>query len=216
MASLLIRQAHVLDLDLPFERADVLIEDSRIVQVAASLDVQADRSLDASGKVLMPGLINAHTHSGQILERGFGDGLPLDAWIIAAVNGGPPPDPRTLYVLAVWSALTQLKSGCTASLDHASAPFDSVDEGYDALMHAYVDTGFRAAVAVSMGDLDFFRRCPAVWCPSCPCPAWTEFRYPRTRCCAAPGASSTVGRTKSTVSSRLSDRRRRSAVRTSC
>src|SRR5579859_4911232 len=134
MASLLVRAAHVLDLDRPFEPADVLIEGSQIARIAPRLDVQADRTLDIAGKVLMPGMINGHTHSSQILERGFGDGLPLDAWIIAGATGGPPLDPRALYVLAAWSALVQLKSGCTACLDHAGMPFDAVDDGYDAIM----------------------------------------------------------------------------------
>lgn len=171
MASLLIRDAHILDLDLPFERADVLIQDSRVARIGVNLDVSADRTLDARGKVLMPGLINAHTHSNQILERGYGDRLPLDAWIIGAINGGPPPDAHTLYVLAAWSALAQLKTGCTASLDHIGAAFDSVDAGMDALMQAYVDTGSRAAVAMSLGDLDFFQTLPRTLVTDLPIPS---------------------------------------------
>jgi cytosine/adenosine deaminase-related metal-dependent hydrolase len=162
MVSLLIRDAWVLDLDRPFERADVLIEGSRIAQIGPGLNVQADRSLEATGKVLMPGMINAHTHSAQILERGHGDRLPLDAWMLSAATayGGPPPDARTLYVTAAWSALVQLKSGCTGCLDHANVPFGGIDAGYDAIMQAYADTGLRAAVAMSMGDLDFFETLP--------------------------------------------------------
>lgn len=178
MASLLIRDAHVLDLDLPFERADVLIQDSRIAQIGANLDIRADRTLDAQGKVLMPGLVNGHTHSSQILERGYGDRLPLDAWIVGALNGGPPPDLHTLYVLAAWSALAQLKSGCTASLDHIGAAFDSVDDGMDALMQAYVDTGVRAAVAMSVGDLDFFQTLPRSLVTDLPTPTMEQTPVP--------------------------------------
>jgi 5-methylthioadenosine/S-adenosylhomocysteine deaminase len=162
MSSLLIRGAWVLDLDAyqPFEPADVLIEDGRISQVARNVAARADRTIDAAGRVLMPGLINGHTHSAQILQRGFGDRLPLDAWLLAAVSSGSPPDARTLYVLAAWSAMVQLKSGCTACLDHSGAPFPIVDEAMDTIMQAYVDTGFRAAVAMSMGDLDFVETLP--------------------------------------------------------
>ena len=161
MASLLIRGGFVLDFAQPFEPADVLIEGSRIAQIGPRLGATADRVLEVSGKVLMPGLINSHTHSAQILERGFGDGLQLDAWLLAAINGGLPPDPQTLYVLAAWSALVQLKSGCTACLDHVSGVSpDVIDESYAAIMQAYTDTGFRAAVAMSMGDLDLFQTLP--------------------------------------------------------
>lgn len=160
MASLLIRGAHVLDLDLPFERMDIFVEDGRIRQIGNVGERSADRTIHADGQVLMPGLINGHTHSAQILQRGFGDRLPLDAWLLAAVNAAPMPDARTLYVLAAWSALLQLKSGCTACLDHALVPFPIIDAGYDAVMQAYVDTGFRAAVAMSVGDLDFAATLP--------------------------------------------------------
>jgi cytosine/adenosine deaminase-related metal-dependent hydrolase len=69
MAASLIRGRFVLDFDRPFEAADVLIEGSRITDIGADLEVTADRVLDATGKVLMAGLINSHTHSAQILDR---------------------------------------------------------------------------------------------------------------------------------------------------
>jgi 5-methylthioadenosine/S-adenosylhomocysteine deaminase len=166
MASLLIRGGFILDVAQPFQPADVLIEGSRIAQIGPQPGATADRVVEATGKVVMPGLINSHTHSGQILERGFGDGLQLDAWLLAAVNGGLPPDPETLYVLTAWSALVQLKSGCTSCLDHVAgvAP-EGIDESYAAIMRAYEDTGFRAAVAMSMGDLDLFETLPCYLVP---------------------------------------------------
>jgi len=171
MSSLLIRGGHVLDFDRSFEPADILIQDTRISQIRANLQVRADRIVDATNKVVMPGLINAHTHSPQILDRGLGDALQLDAWLIAAINAGPPPDPEELYTLAAWSALVQLKTGCTACLDHVTgAAFERIDDSYDAIMQAYIDTGFRAAVAMTMGDLDLFQTMPCHLLPELPVP----------------------------------------------
>src|SRR5256885_15756324 len=42
--------------------ADVLVEDEQIALIGASLDVAADRVIDASGKYVLPGCVDAHTH----------------------------------------------------------------------------------------------------------------------------------------------------------
>src|SRR5690242_19030687 len=105
MPSLLIKGGHVLDLARPFEARDVLIDGGRIVRVEPDLNQPADRIIDASGKVVVPGLINAHTHSPQIVDRGYADNLTLDMWLIYAAYGGPRPSERELYIPAAWSAL---------------------------------------------------------------------------------------------------------------
>ena len=40
---------------------------------------------DMRGKMLMPGLVNAHGHSAMTLVRGVGSGLPLNRWLNEAV-----------------------------------------------------------------------------------------------------------------------------------
>jgi len=47
--------------------------------------VAFDTVKDMSGKILLPGLINGHTHSPMTLLRGIGSGLPLDRWLNEAV-----------------------------------------------------------------------------------------------------------------------------------
>ena len=54
--------------------ADVYIEDERITLIGESLDVQADRTIDASGKYLLPGGIDPHTH----LDMPFGGTVTID------------------------------------------------------------------------------------------------------------------------------------------
>src|SRR3954451_275647 len=54
--------------------ADVFIEDERISLIGASLDVDADRVIDATGKLVLPGAIDPHTH----LDMPFGGTVTID------------------------------------------------------------------------------------------------------------------------------------------
>jgi 5-methylthioadenosine/S-adenosylhomocysteine deaminase len=72
------------------ERADVLVEtDSGTIAAVADPDDSGDRDiadgaddhLDASGGLVIPGLVNAHTHVAMTLFRGGADDKQLDAWL---------------------------------------------------------------------------------------------------------------------------------------
>lgn len=61
---------------------DVLVEDGRITHVGeAKGRKEADRVLDGTGQVLIPGLVNLHTHLAMGLLRGYGDDMHLEAWL---------------------------------------------------------------------------------------------------------------------------------------
>src|SRR5688572_13541284 len=54
--------------------ADVFVEDETVSQIGESLDVQADRVIDASGKYVLPGGVDPHTH----LDMPFGGTVTID------------------------------------------------------------------------------------------------------------------------------------------
>jgi len=54
--------------------ADVYIEDERIVLIGESIDVQADRVIDAAGRYVLPGCVDPHTH----LDMPFGGTVTID------------------------------------------------------------------------------------------------------------------------------------------
>src|SRR5215203_2560736 len=54
--------------------ADVFVEDETVAQIGESLDVQADRVIDASGKYVLPGGVDPHTH----LDMPFGGTVTVD------------------------------------------------------------------------------------------------------------------------------------------
>jgi 5-methylthioadenosine/S-adenosylhomocysteine deaminase len=63
----------------------VAVSDGRILAVLPSAEarqaIQAERVLELPGHVLIPGLINAHTHAAMTLMRGLADDLPLMTWL---------------------------------------------------------------------------------------------------------------------------------------
>ena len=158
----LVRGGHLFDLDRPFEVGDVLIEGGAISRVGGAIEAAGARVIDAAGMIVMPGLINAHTHSNQSIEKGLCDALPLDAWMVVASYGGAGAAlrPADLYVSTMVGAVEMLTTGTTAVLDCPRSPQQWFDEGMDQIMSAYVDVGMRANVAAQYSDLDFFDSLP--------------------------------------------------------
>lgn len=158
----LIRGGHVFDLASEFGVTDVLVEDGVITRVGPDLDADGAEVLDASARIVIPGLVNAHTHSNQTIERGLCDDLPLDTWMVLASYGGAGArlSPRELYVSAMLGAIQMLRSGTTSVLDCARADHEWMGDGLDAITRAYVDSGMRANVAAQYSDLDFFSSLP--------------------------------------------------------
>src|SRR3954462_1758051 len=67
--------------------ADVLVEDAKIVAVGTDLSADGAETVDASGKLVMPGFIDAHTH----MDMPFGGTMTADDWATgtaAAAAGG--------------------------------------------------------------------------------------------------------------------------------
>ncbi|HEY4543244.1 MAG TPA: amidohydrolase [Tissierellaceae bacterium] len=62
---------------------NVIIDGNRIVYVGKELkeDINVEKTIDGKDKLLMPGLVNAHTHVGMSLLRNYADDLPLMKWL---------------------------------------------------------------------------------------------------------------------------------------
>ena len=100
-------------------RGSLLIEDGMIAAVGAEPPPSdADRTIDAAGKVLMPGLVNAHTHLFQTLIRGVYEHLPFAEWLRRIYACGRVLTPEDCLVSAELGALEALRSGVTTLVDH--------------------------------------------------------------------------------------------------
>lgn len=118
---------------------DLVIEDERILFAGQTYHGSYDARIPCDGKLLMPGLINAHTHSPMSLFRGLADDVDLRVFLNERVW------PREIalteeeaYGGAVLSAVEMLKRGVTTCADMYF--FE------DALARAALDTGIRALI----------------------------------------------------------------------
>lgn len=118
-ASILVRGGTILTQDEERRtlRGDVLVEGHRISAVG-KVRKRARTTIDARGMLVMPGLVNAHTHAAMTLFRGLGDDLPLEEWletrIWPAEEALTPPDVRAGADLAM---AEMISSGTTAFND---------------------------------------------------------------------------------------------------
>ena len=72
------------------ERVDILVEDDRLADIGESLDPSAAETVDLPGRVVIPGLINAHLHTWQSALRLSGADWTLPEYL-HRVHGGIAP-----------------------------------------------------------------------------------------------------------------------------
>ena len=157
---LLIRNALVVTLDAAntvHQAADVLIENGAITAIGSIEGRRASaarRIIDGTGKMLVPGFVNAHTHSPATLIHGTGDRLshPAHMWMNQAYTANKTP--REIYVSAMLGCIQMLLSGTTAALDHFPGQSCTVED-VDAALSAYRDSGMRAVLGVRFYDAEF-------------------------------------------------------------
>ncbi len=122
-----------------YNPGDVLIDGEAIAFVGASYDGEYDVRRFAGGKLVMPGLINAHTHSGMSIFRGLSDDVDLRVFLEERVW---PREvrltPEDVLVGSRLSAIEMLKCGVTTYVDMYF--FE------DALVEAALEVGSRVLV----------------------------------------------------------------------
>jgi 5-methylthioadenosine/S-adenosylhomocysteine deaminase len=135
--------------------ADVWIEGRRIKAVGPDLVPDPRQSadltvIDAAGKAVIPGLINAHTHLYQSVLRGVHTDLPLEAWLQAVVF----PYRRQARLAHPDEAMTvaAARVGCAEMLKNGTTAFIDMDSTASAAWEAWQALGIRGAVAFTVAD----------------------------------------------------------------
>lgn len=116
----LIKNAVILTMDdeNPIVNGDIGVSDTIISFVGKSETFTPDRIIDAKGSIVMPGLVNAHTHTPMTLLRCFTDDLSLHEWLFDKIF--PIEDTFTeddIYWGSMLGCLEMIMGGTTAYAD---------------------------------------------------------------------------------------------------
>jgi 5-methylthioadenosine/S-adenosylhomocysteine deaminase len=159
---LVVRGGEVLANDGSLRQADVLVRGGLIAGVGSVSAQPGVKELDASGSIVVPGLVNAHMHSGENLNPGRYENLPLDLWFVHShqVTRTEPPPREEIYVRTMLGALLMLKSGTTCAVDFLYEAPEITLESLEPVVQAYRDAGLRATVLLGVADKPFLDSLP--------------------------------------------------------
>ena len=120
---------------LVLENVNIYIKDGKIFEIS-NKEYEAEKVIDGTGKLAIPGLINTHTHMGMSLFRNYGNDLALYDWLTQAIF---PLEAKLtsddIYYGSMLNMVEMIKSGCTRFVD----------------MYMYEDRVAQAAQEVGMG-----------------------------------------------------------------
>jgi 5-methylthioadenosine/S-adenosylhomocysteine deaminase len=146
-ADVLFTNAMVVTMDENFRLYDkgaVAVKDHVIVAVGDQKDIleqfSAEEVIDCAGKVLMPGLVNVHTHVPMTLLRGLADDLRLDVWLM----GYMMPVEREFVSPEFCRLGTQL--ACAEMIRGGTTTFADMYYFEDTIAETTVEAGMRAVV----------------------------------------------------------------------
>ncbi|HEY8624279.1 MAG TPA: TRZ/ATZ family hydrolase [Casimicrobiaceae bacterium] len=131
-------------------RHSLLVSEGRIVAIVptavAARDYAAREHVALPTHVLLPGLVNAHTHAAMSLMRGVADDVPLKAWLEQAIwpREGRFVDADFVYDGTLLAAAEMLQGGITCCNDMYFFP--------DAAARAYRASGMRAMLGLPVLD----------------------------------------------------------------
>lgn len=149
--------------DRVLAEADILVRAGVIEAVGAvapEIAAEADRVIDGRGRLVAPGLVNAHMHSQSGTMAGFGDALshPAFMWLTQAHTSRRTPDEIRLAVLLC--AAQMLTTGTSAAIDHFPGQRFTAED-MDAVLSAWAETGMRATLGMRFFDGAFGDILPA-------------------------------------------------------
>ena len=107
----------------------------------------------------MPGLVNAHSHLTEILQKSFRDNVRMEIWrgYRATTEDLAHLTPEEIGTAAELACSEMLKNGVTAVVDHFSTRPGLTVAKMEAILGAFEKTGIRGMLVPSLRDQDFIR-----------------------------------------------------------
>lgn len=147
---MLIKNCTLVSMDEKRERIeknkDILIDGNKIVEIGEGLKGNFDKVIDASNKVVMPGLINTHSHIPMSIFRETVDGYITQDWLEKKI--WPMEDKLTyddVYYASLLSYAEMIKTGTTTACDMYFIT--------DAIIDAMKDSGVRLQTSRTLMDI---------------------------------------------------------------
>jgi len=133
--------------------ADILIAGDTIERLGQNLwgDIGAE-IIDATGKLVVPGFVNAHYHSHDVMAKGLFEEMPFDIWTLHSnpSNYGPR-SVEEVRLRTLVGAAESLRNGITTIQDFLTVV--PQDEGVvDTVLSAYEEAGIRVVFAIAARD----------------------------------------------------------------
>ncbi len=127
------------------ENIDLRIEEDRITAIGKNLHPRAEKTVNCSDKIVMPGLVNAHTHSPMTLLRGISDNKNLQDWLHQDIFPAEQKLEETdIYTGTLLAGIEMLKTGTTT--------FNDMYDEMEAITAAVENTGIRAVLSKGIID----------------------------------------------------------------
>ncbi|UQD75830.1 amidohydrolase family protein [Bradyrhizobium japonicum] len=151
MRRTLIKSAVIISMDEAIgdlNTGDVLVEGSRIVDVRPSIDLGSGASqteiVDGTGRIVIPGLINAHMHTWQTALRGYAANWTLLEYFRRMHAGlATVFRPDDIYIATLVGATNQINCGTTTLVDWCHN--NPTPDHTDAAVRGLIESGIRAA-----------------------------------------------------------------------
>jgi len=169
MSNILLENATLVTLndnDDVLANSSLAVSDDRIVAVGdIPADFVADGVIDLSGKIVTPGLYNAHTHAAMVFARGYAEDMPLDRWFNEGIwKLESALTPEMVHWGVRLAMIEMIRGGVIGFADH----YFYMDE----VAQAVIESGMRANLAWAVfgheggevgvtipGTVDFVKRC---------------------------------------------------------
>lgn len=128
-------------------KGDVVIDGERIVSVGPKYKGSADEEIDASGDIVMPGMINTHTHVAMTVMKGVADDLQFPDFLNKVFKVDSDRTDKDLDVGTRLGCMEMMLGGTTTFLD--------LYYSEDVIAKAVMDSGIRGVLCWCVLDEEF-------------------------------------------------------------
>lgn len=142
-----------------------VVRGTKIIEIKEGnyyFDGTENEIIDLKGSIVLPGLINAHSHSYSNIVKGTTENIPLEIWMLYVMKEGNKLSSEDIYISSLLGSIEMLKGGTTAFLDHLAQPLPSLLEA----AKAYKQVGIRAWVTPMFTDKYYEETLPGKVDPS--------------------------------------------------